>query len=350
MASTCGQLFPSLSSRVSGSAGVGRVAPHAALAGYRDGGLAVFQVMPAPAPAQGAAAAAPAERLQSVPVTLAGGAPPLAGIQCLAACPLQAESPEHYLGLFAAAHRHSRAVTLGRVLVDHSARSGSLEACVEVLVSVPVEGAPQQGATATALHVDKHQLVYGTAEGVVTLRHLHESKSTKFYLAQGKRGRSGPGSGPQCHAVSTCWYANDIVVAAGCVAGESAQGATAALGIFFLTHVCSNHAPPPPSFPPSLPIAGAPRCTFLTAEPRQQRAAARSFPALPLPLAPPFCALRCTLTSTGQCTQAQTVGTCWLGTRAAQTSLQRWCAARTAGGPCTHWQLQSGAARGATAC
>jgi hypothetical protein len=169
--------------------------------------------------------AAPQERLQALPLAYSGAAATsLAGAQCLAACPLQAESPEHYLGLFAVAHRQDCKVTLGRVLVSRGGaqRSGAPEASVEVLTSLPVESAPGRAARASALHVSKHQLVFGTAEGVVALRHLHDAHTSQFHLAQGRRSTT-LGSGPHCHAVSTAWYASDIVIAAGCVLERAAR-------------------------------------------------------------------------------------------------------------------------------
>ena len=219
MAAPSGQLFPaSLPSAVSGAVGVCRLASHAALVAYRDGGLGVYSVLPPPPPAAGAGAPQQ-ERLQALPLAYAGAAASaLPGVQCVAACPLQAESAEHYLGLFAAAHRQDCKVTLGRVLVSRGGahRGGAPEASVEVLATLPVEGAPGRAARATALHVSKHQLVFGTAEGVVALRHLHDAHASQFHLAQGRRSAS-LGSGPHCHAVSTAWYASDIVIAAGCV-------------------------------------------------------------------------------------------------------------------------------------
>jgi hypothetical protein len=211
----CGQLYPqSLTSSVSGAVGVGRISSNAALVAYGDGGLGVYSLCP------GSGAASPQDRLTLLSLSAEGGpstsafAPALAPVSCLSACPFQAESQEHFVGTFAAAHGRGGGITLGRVLVSRAGGKSSPEAAVTVLSSVPVESAPGVPGAATALHMDKHQFAYGTAEGGVTLRHLHDAMDAKFYLAKGRRGQ-GAGSGPHCHAVSTCWYASDIVVAAG---------------------------------------------------------------------------------------------------------------------------------------
>jgi hypothetical protein len=209
------QLFPaSLSSCASGAVGVGRLAPHAALVAYADGGLGAFAVQSAGAPGD---AQPSREYVAPLPLTLAGSMP-LAGLHCLSSCALQSESLEHYNGLFAVAH--AARISIGTVLVDRgrAGSGGALEASASVVAGMDVEGAGR----ATCLHVDKDHLAYGTADGGVFLQvRLDQARAEtrKFSLASGRRARDGgPASGPQCHAVSVCWYASDIVVAAGCVA------------------------------------------------------------------------------------------------------------------------------------
>ena len=208
------QLFPaSLSSCASGAVGVGRLAPHAALVAYADGGLGAFAV-------QAGAPGDAREYVAPLPLTLTGSAP-LAGVHCLSSCALQSESLEHYNGLFAVAH--AARISIGTVLVDRSraGSGGALEASASVVAGMDVEGAGR----ATCLHVDKDHLAYGTADGGVFLQMRQDQAPTgtrKFCLASGRRAHEGgPASGPQCHAVSVCWYASDIVVAAGCVARDA---------------------------------------------------------------------------------------------------------------------------------
>jgi len=206
---TCGQIFPrSLSSSVSGAVGVCSLSSDSALVGYADGALGLLT----------ADASVDSDRLLSVDVRNDGAA--LAGIHCLSACIAETNSSSSYMGMFAAGHRRGvDGISLGRIMVNSSrvGGGGQTEATLTVGATLPVASGKASGR-ATCLHLDKQQVVYGTAEGAVTLRKLFASSDVRqFHLAMGKSGPHCRGSGPQVHAVSTCPYASDIVVAAGFV-------------------------------------------------------------------------------------------------------------------------------------
>ena len=212
----CGQLFPkSLSSAMSGCVGLSSLTSSSAVVGYADGNLGFFSV---------------SEGEVLSPVELEGSRG-LSGMGCFSACVVQAESLEHFVGVFAGEGWPSReasgagpaaqgrALTLGRLMVQPDGEGG-LKPTMEVKVSIPVDSAEKAGlhsGRTTCLHVNKHQLVYGTAEGIVTVHQLVEARKVKqFYLAKGSSSPACMGRGPYCHAVLTNHaVSEDIVLAAG---------------------------------------------------------------------------------------------------------------------------------------